>query len=248
MASEHQGRPHEDARDAAGQRRGEEEGPGALRAVSRTLHVRPCRPGRWRPRQGVAWEPGSVSHLQREGGHTGRGEGKVRRGRAAVWAGGSAGLGGCAGLLAAALPQGRQAASPAHTPGLRAALRVQGRNSEARPRGALLPGVGRLGADASCPAVTWGSAPLVSWACGEPASQTKDILGSRGAPLALPAGGGVWEAGQTGPALSSRQGWGYARYPPTQPACLTVWRPAWPGPLATPGPLACPGCPLCSLL
>ena len=86
MAGEHQGRPHEDPRDAAGQRRGEEEGPGALRVISHMLHLRPRRPGRRRPRQGVAREPGGISPLQREGGHTGCGEGKGAPG-----AGGSVG-------------------------------------------------------------------------------------------------------------------------------------------------------------
>lgn len=66
--------------------------------------------------------------------------------------------------------------------------------------------------------------------------------------MGLPAGDGVWEASQTGPALSSRRGEGRARYPPIQPACLTIWRPARPGPLATSGLLAHPGCLLCSLL
>lgn len=103
----------------------------------------------------------------------GRGKGKGALGAGGMWAGGSAWLRSQAGLWPTALPQGCQADPPACVPGLWAALCVQGPNSEAWPQGALLPGVGPPGADASRLPVTWGDAP-------------SGIMGLRGARIQEP--------------------------------------------------------------
>ena len=69
VAGEHQGGPHKDPRDAAGQRGGEEEPGGALGAVPHAVHLQPGgHGGHSRPGAGpwpCSQEPRGISHLQR---------------------------------------------------------------------------------------------------------------------------------------------------------------------------------------
>lgn len=149
----------------------------------------------------------------------GRGEGKGALGAGGMWAGRSAGLRGQAGLWPTALPQGCQADPPACVPGLWAALCVQGPNSEARPRGALLSGVCRLGADTGRPPVTWGDAPSGVLGLGEPASRSQRHQRKSGSPRGPACRGWGLGSQPDWPCPQQRTGWG-ARPVPTHPACL----------------------------
>lgn len=112
-----------------------------------------------------------------------------------------------------------------------AGTQLQGPAPRWPPSWCRLPG----GEDVSRPPVTWAVPPLVSWACGESSSRSQRRQRKSGSAHG-PARRGRGLGGQPDrPCPQQQTGWRRARYPLHQPACLTIWHPAWPGPLATSG-------------